>query len=83
MPETITIEQLKQQVARLERKINGLIEEKRKQTWVKVGMVTALTGWNKRTLAQMRTAGIVKWKKDNGIWYLLESVPREFYKQAS
>lgn len=52
-----------------------------KTLWVKAKEIMEATGWNKFQMHKARTNGWVKFKKENGIWYDLRSVPNEFIKR--
>jgi len=76
--------EIKQEFNRLHAKLNNLMAAQKKETWIKVGFLTELTGWNNEKLRQAREQGIVKRKKTpEGWFYLLESVPEQFIKKAS
>lgn len=48
---------------------------KRKETWVKVGIIRQLTGWDKEKMRNARLFGTVVFKKEGGVFfYLVESV---------
>lgn len=50
-----------------------------KETWVKVGVIKALTGWNQSELRRARDNNLVKMKRKNQkIFYLLESLHPDF-----
>lgn len=73
----LTIEQRLTRIENLLRKQ----QEKPPQTWVKVVVITELTGWNKYSLHRARRNGLVKWRKVGHIVeYLLESVHPTFIK---
>lgn len=46
-----------------------------KKTWVKASTVKEMTGWDHAKMLAHRRNKTVVWKRDNGIWYLLESIP--------
>jgi hypothetical protein len=67
---------------RMDAKLNALAGKMNKETWVKVGWVKTVTGWDKEKLRKAREQGIVKFRKSkNGIEYLLESIPAIFIKK--
>jgi hypothetical protein len=77
---------LKREFNRIHEKLNMLIEkqlkEKEPQTWIKVGLVQKLTGWDKHMLYRARRSNIIKFKKgENGMVYLLESIPEQLIKK--
>lgn len=77
---TDTEQQILKRLDRIEKHLNA----KPKQTWVKVSVITALTGWEKKFLEKARLNGLVKQRKgSNGIEYLLESINPMFLKQQS
>lgn len=73
---------LLQEIRKTLERIERGMRESRKKTWVKVGFIQQLTGWNKDKLKQMRESGVLKTKKDDkGMWYDLDSVPDVFIKK--
>jgi hypothetical protein len=50
------------------------------QTWVKSSVIMEVTGWDKKDMYKARQQNLIKWKKENGFWYLLESIPAIFIK---
>lgn len=55
-----------------------------KETWVKVGVVKELTGWDKKKMQRARENNLIKQRKDDkGIWYLLESIHEMFIKKPN
>jgi hypothetical protein len=73
--------QLEKQIQRSkERHANPV---KRAETWVRVGWVTDLTGWNKEKLRQAREQGLVEFKEDGKSYlYKLESIHPLFLKNV-
>ena len=73
---------LLKKVERIERKLDLLLREKKteeqKVTWVKVSTVMDLTGWDKDKVRRMVRDGLVVRKKENGFWYMLESINQVF-----
>jgi hypothetical protein len=66
---------------RINKKLNLLLETQMKETWVSVGWITDLTGWDYNRMRQARDQGIVKYKKERGRFlYLLESLPKIIIK---
>ena len=67
----------------LKRELRLLKQEKLKQTWVKVGVITDLTGWNFKSMAKAREQGLVKFRKDKNdcFEYLLQSIDQVFIKK--
>jgi hypothetical protein len=46
-----------------------------KVRWVKVSVITELTGWDRRRLERARNSGEIIYKKDStGIWYDQDSI---------
>lgn len=83
MTEAQTIEQ---RVKFLEREIRELKKEKDRAHWVKVGTVTATTGWTRERLRRARDFGEIEFKKtDKGFFYNLDSLHPAMFKvkQAS
>ena len=78
--------QLKQQFELINKKLNALAAQQRKETWVGPSWVTDLTGWNPEKMRQARDQNIVEYKRSPGGGYLykLESIPEQFIiKKAS
>lgn len=75
---------LKQQLDRIERKLSVISSEKKK-TWVKVGWVTDLTGWDREKMRQAREQGLVEFKDDavKGRLYNIDSIPKVFIKKIT
>jgi hypothetical protein len=67
---------------RIDSKLSTLITEKKKKTWVKVGIIQSVTGWDKDQMRVARDNGIVEWRRVKGreIDYCLESIPKIFNK---
>lgn len=66
---------------RLER-IERHLNVKPRRTWVKVSVITELTGWDSRFLEKARINGLIEQRKGvNGIEYLLESINPMFIKK--
>lgn len=56
---------------------------KKEGTWVRVGWITDLTGWNKEKLRQAREQGLVEFKEEGKSYkYKLESIHPLFIKNA-
>jgi hypothetical protein len=69
-------------IKRLDR-IEKHLEAKRTRTWVKVGIVHELTGWDREGMRKARESNLIKQRKGvNGIEYLLESIPPMFIKKS-
>jgi hypothetical protein len=51
-----------------------------KKTWVKVGWIVYLTGWNLNKMRQARDQGLIQFRKtkEGTYEYLLESIPEQF-----
>lgn len=73
-------QEIAQQFNRINAKLNKLMEAQKKETWVKVGFVTMLTGWDHEKIRQARDQEIIEWKIDpaKGRLYKLESIPEMF-----
>lgn len=66
---------------RIDEKLNNLLSEKKRRTWVKVGIIKELTGWNNRSMDKARKNNLVELRNINGkIEYLLESIHPMFIK---
>lgn len=68
---------------RIEKLITSLIDKQGKKTWVKVATIMEVTGWDREEMRRMRVNKVIKWKRDDGIWYLLESIPAHFIKVST
>lgn len=54
-----------------------------KRTWVKVSVITELTGWRYKSLQKARENGLIRFKiEDDCFFYLLESIPEMFIKKG-
>ena len=75
--------EIKQQFELINKKLNALAASQRKETWVPVGWITDLTGWDSEKMRQARESNIIEFKKNNtgGYLYKLESIPEIFIKQ--
>jgi hypothetical protein len=75
--------ELKQQFELINKKLNALAAGQRKETWVPVGWVTDLTGWDCEKMRQARENNIIEFKRGDtgGYLYKLESIPEIFIKQ--
>jgi hypothetical protein len=74
---------LQQRLDRIDKKLNALAAQQRKETWVGHSWVTDLTGWDFRKLEQARKQNVIEFKKSEtgGYLYKLESIPEIFIKQ--
>lgn len=79
---------MEKEIARLERKIDKLIEKAYRPLWVKSTVITSLTGWNKYGLRDAREYGYLRYeirqvgdKKE--YWYDLHSLPEKLIKQTA
>ena len=72
--------EIKREFERLNKKLNDLAAQQRKETWVGPGWITDLTGWDREKLRQARNQKIIEYKESpGGGWlYKLESVPQQF-----
>lgn len=70
------LDKIEKAVERIERKLSMLMQEKKKGTWVKAGVVTKATGWNGNRMRIARENGYVEYKKgDKGSYfYNIESI---------
>lgn len=71
---------LEKRLQSIERKLDQLINQQNKKTWVKVSIITEVTGWNGDFLRKARENGLVKYRDNNGYEYLLESINPLFIK---
>jgi len=76
------MEYIKSQFKSLHEKIKLLTEKAEKRSWVKVGFIMQVTGWDAQGMRKARENGLVKRRrsKEKGIEYLLESIPDMFIK---
>lgn len=74
---------LEKSIKRIENKINNInpLAEKtetkspQRETWVKLGVIKKLTGWDWKDMIKARASNLVKMKRtEEGIFYLLESL---------
>jgi hypothetical protein len=75
-------------IARLERKIDKLIEKAYRPLWVKARVITGLTAWNNEKMRQARENGYVEYEErkegDKKVfWYNLNSLDSRFIKQSA
>lgn len=81
-----TLDQISNQLSRLERKYDLLIEQRRKPRWVKSTAIIELTGWTKEKMRQARENGYITFEtRDdaNGklsYWYDLNTLSEKFIK---
>lgn len=75
--------ELEQALERINKKLNAIAAGQRKETWVPVGWVTDLTGWDNEKMRQARENNIIEFKRNDtgGYLYKLESIPEIFIKQ--
>jgi hypothetical protein len=69
---------LDERISRLEK-----IAFRKTQTWVKASVIMEVTGWDKKDMYKARQQNLIKWKKENGFYYLLESIPEIFIKKQT
>jgi hypothetical protein len=79
---------MQQQLDRMERTLSvlrkELMQEKKKETWVKAQVITELTGWDFNGMKKARENGYIQYKNTDGFWYLLESLhPVHIKKQLA
>lgn len=74
--------EIKREFERLNKKLNQMVASK-KETWVPVGWITDLTGWDNEKMRQARENNIIEFRRsDTGGWlYKLESLPEIFIKR--
>jgi hypothetical protein len=66
---------LSRKVDRIDERLAKANTKPEKKTWVKASTVRELTGWDYAKMLAHRRNKTIIWKRDNGIWYLLESIP--------
>ena len=77
----MTQEQQIQMLKRIDAKLTNLLNKPPKETWVNVGVIKHLTGWEgSQTLRTMREGGAVTYNAKTEK-YLLESISPIFLKQ--
>jgi hypothetical protein len=74
--------EIKREFDRLNAKLTALLNQEKKETWLKARDIMEVTGWDKEGMRRARVNGFVKQRKKNGIFYLLESIPEKFRKTA-
>ncbi len=69
---------------RINEKISNLQATSKKKTWVKVGVIRALTGWDNRKLYQARQNNLIEFKVDleGKLVYCLESIHPFFLNKS-
>jgi predicted transcriptional regulator len=70
-----------QKLERIERQLSNIARKNvKKASWVKVGWITDLTGWDREKMRQAREQGLVEWKDDAklGRVYNIDSIPQMF-----
>lgn len=81
--------QLEREIAKINRKVDILLNAvpKKQKTWIPASVVSELTGWGYRKLAQRREQGLIRYeieieekgdKKVRHFKYLLESINEKF-----
>lgn len=77
--------ELKQQFELINKKLNALAAQAKKETWVTAHWVTDITGWDRERLRQAREEKIIEFKRgESGGWrYKLESIPELFIKKTA
>jgi hypothetical protein len=76
----------KREFDRLNAKLNTLLAEAKKETWLKGHDIMKITVWtDKEKLRRAKNVGYVEQKKDKklGIVYKLESIPEVFIKKQT
>jgi len=79
------LEQLTNQVDRLNSTVRTLVMERKKKTWVNAEWIIRLTGWNKEELRQAREGKLIEFRQEPSrrIKYVLESIPEQFLKKQT
>lgn len=81
MDTSIAIQRLVDRFDRFEKKQEG--KQKKAETWIKASDVFRLTVWKTpQQLQYARKLGHITQKKENGIWYLWESV-KQIHREAN
>lgn len=77
--------ELKQQFELINKKLNALAAQQRKDTWVTAHWITDLTGWDNEKMRQARDSKIIEFKRSQtgGYLYKLESIPEIFIKKQA
>jgi hypothetical protein len=78
--------EIKREFERLHQKINTLLSEAKKETWIKAHDIMKITVWGDREkLRRAKVLGYVEQKKDKkmGIVYKLESINPHFLKNKT
>lgn len=65
-------------LTRIEKMLSELLAQKSAQNWVKAGDIMAMTGWDREKMRRMRNDGILRIKREKGIWYDANSVPSAY-----
>lgn len=65
-------------LTKIEKMLVELLAQKKAENWVKAGDIMAMTGWNRDRMRRMRNDGILRVKRNKGIWYDANSVPPAF-----
>lgn len=79
-------QQILTKLDRLTTELSRLRQEKKQdERWVSAFWIQQLTGWDFRMLDKARKQGLIKYRKNNnnGVEYLLSSVPEEFKKKTA
>lgn len=76
--------EIKRTQQRIDSKLTTLLNRAPKETWVSVGFITDLTGWNGEKMRQAREQHIIEYRKGScGYEYKLESLPSQFIIKKS
>ena len=77
--------EIKRTQARIDSKLTALLNKPKREVWVKVSFIKDLTGLSSEKLRQAREQGIIECRKteENGIEYLLSSIPGQFLKRTA
>lgn len=64
---------------RMDAKLNKIYQQRHKETWVKVGFIKMLTGWDREVMRYARDQGLIEFRTTtNGREYKVESIPEAF-----
>lgn len=75
--------EVKKEFNRLNDKLNTLMAQSKKETWITALFLAELTGWTRERMRQARELELIQHKRsEGGGWlYKLESIPKEFIRQ--
>lgn len=81
------LDDIKRTITRMDHKLTALLNQPKKETWVRAGVITDLTGWTGKKLAEARKDKLVQVKEvgtGTGKYvYLIESLNPVFIKTGT